>query len=105
MQLPKRKDVPVELTWDLSAIYNSEDAMQADLEKVRKLADEIERTYKGRLTTAEAILACLDKYGEWMKTLDLMRSWCNLAASVDYGDGALQERDAATKMQDRKSVV
>ena len=96
MQLPKRKDVPVELTWDLSAIYNSEDAMQADLEKVRKLADEIERTYKGRLTTAEAILACLDKYGEWMKTLDLMRSWCNLAASVDYGDGALQERDAAT---------
>ena len=96
MQLPKRKDVPVELTWDLSAIYNSEDAMQADLEKVRKLADEIERTYKGKLTTAEAILACLDKYGEWMKTLDLMRSWCNLAASVDYGDGALQERDAAT---------
>ncbi len=96
MQLPKRKDVPVELTWDLSAIYNSEDAMQADLEKVRKLADEIERTYKGRLTTAEAILACLDKYGEWIKTLDLMRSWCNLAASVDYGDGALQERDAAT---------
>ena len=88
--------MPVELTWDLSAIYNSEDAMQADLEKVRKLADEIERTYKGRLTTAEAILACLDKYGEWMKTLDLMRSWCNLAASVDYGDGALQERDAAT---------
>ena len=59
MQLPKRKDVPVELTWDLSAIYSSEAAMEADLEKVRKLADEIESTYKGKLTTAEAILACL----------------------------------------------
>ena len=99
MQLPKRKDVPVELTWDLSAIYSSEAAMEADLEKVRKLADEIESTYKGKLTTAEAILACLDKYGEWMKKLSLVGNWCNLAASVDYGDGALQERDDAVSRQ------
>ena len=50
MQLPKRKDVPVELTWDLSAIYNSEDAMQIEIElsvKTREHLRNIGHSSKG----------------------------------------------------------
>ncbi len=100
MELIKRKDVPTELTWDLTALYDNEEKWRADAEKVRLLAEEIERDYKGRLTTAEAIQACLDKYRAWEELVILTVEYCSLAASVDYGDASLQERsDAYSRLE------
>ena len=93
MELAMRKDVPVELTWDLSALYTDETVLQADIKKIRILADEIEKTYKGKLTAVETVQACLDQYRELIQLLILVGNYCNLAASVDYSDAALQERD------------
>ena len=95
MELMQRKDVPVELTWDLGAIYDSEENWKADVERIRRMTDEIEKEYKGKLTTAEAIQACLDKYRALDQLRILTGTYCSLAASVDYSDAALQERDAA----------
>ena len=95
MELMQRKDVPVELTWDLGAIYDSEEKWKADVERIRRMTDEIEKEYKGKLTTAEAIQACLDKYRALDQLRILTGTYCSLAASVDYSDAALQERDAA----------
>ena len=39
MELSKRKDVPVELTWDLSLIYPTEEAMQAVADWVAQQAE------------------------------------------------------------------
>ena len=89
----KRKDVPVELTWDLTALYRDEADWQADLENLRRITEEIEQGYKGRLNSVENILACVDRYRTWMEVLYLAGSYANLAASVDYGDAALQDRD------------
>ena len=93
MELKKRKDVPVELTWDLTALYGSEADWNADLEKLRQIAEEIEQAYKGRLNSVENILACVDRYRTWTEILYLAGNYANLAASVDYGDAALQDRD------------
>ena len=95
MELMKRKDVPVELTWDLGAIYDSEEKWKADVERIRRMTNEIEKEYKGKLTTAEAIQACLDKYRALDQLRILTGTYCSLAASVDYSDAVLQERDAA----------
>lgn len=95
MELMKRKDVPVELAWDLSAIYDSEEKWRADVEKVRRLTEEIERDYKGKLTSVEAIHGCLDKYRMWEERIIRAAKYRSLAASVDYGDAALQERNDA----------
>lgn len=95
MELMQRKDVPAELTWDLTAIYDDEAKLAADLEKIRRLTDEIEKTCKGRLHTAENIQTCLDKFRELEQLRIFAANYCNLAASVDYGDAALQERDEA----------
>ena len=54
MDLPMRKDVPVELTWDLSLIYPSEEEMQQDADAAKALAAEIVETYKGKLTDADS---------------------------------------------------
>ena len=95
MELAKRKDVPVELTWDLTAIYDGEAKLTADLEKVRALTDEMETAYKGKLSTAEAILACLDQYRVWTELNERAGNYVQLASEVDFTDAALQERYAA----------
>lgn len=110
MELMKRKDVPVELTWDLTALYADEADWKADVEKVEQLTDEIEKTYKGKLNTAENILACMDRYRVWTETMELAGSYPHLAAEVDYGDGALQERAATfgrlrARMSSRLSFI
>ncbi len=93
MDLPMRKDVPVELTWDLSLIYPSEEEMQKDAEKAKALAARISEEYRGKLTDAESIIACLDAVQECEKLLYLVSSYTGLAVEVDYYDSANQERN------------
>lgn len=93
MNLPKRNEVPVELTWDLTALYKTEEDFTADVERARAMTDELEAAYRGKLNTPENISACVTKYQELSRVLFLAANYTNLAASVDYTDGAVQERD------------
>lgn len=93
MELQKRKDIPAELTWDLSAIYETEEAWAADVEKMEALTAKLERDYRGKLNTPEAINACLDILRELYEILMPASTYRNLAASVDYSDAALQEQN------------
>ena len=55
MELLTRKDVPEELTWDLTALYKTEADIKSDVERVSALTDKIESEYKGKLNTPENI--------------------------------------------------
>ncbi len=92
-ELLARKDVPVEQTWDLSLIYPNEEAMYADAEKMKELASRIAETYKGHLDTPENIVNCLKDYEELQKIEILVVHYTDLAASVDYYDNYVQERN------------
>lgn len=92
-ELLARKDVPVEQTWDLSLIYPNEEAMYADAEKMKELARHIAETYKGHLDTPENIVNCLKDYEELQKIEILVLHYTDLAASVDYYDNYIQERN------------
>lgn len=92
MELMKRKDVPVELTWDLTALYGDEGALEKDMAEIERLAGEVERDYKGKLTDPAAIHACLDAWRALTEKMILVGNYTDLAASVDYSDAALQER-------------
>lgn len=93
MELKSRKDVPVELTWDLSSIYATEEEMYADVEKLKALAGHMEAAYKGKLCSPQAINACLDDQRELTRLYTLTGSYCDLAVSVDYYDTYNQERN------------
>ncbi len=93
MELQKRKEIPVELTWDLSAIYPNEAAWKADVEKMELLTTKLEQDYRGKLTTPESINACLDLFRELYELLIPASTYRDLAASVDYSDAALQEEN------------
>lgn len=93
MELAMRKDVPVELTWDLSLIYETEEDMRRDAEKCQALCARMVETYKGKLTTPEAINGCLDNLREVEQLLTLTCHYTDLAVSVDYYDTYNQERN------------
>lgn len=50
-ELKSRRDIPVELTWDLSLIYATEEEMNRDVERAKSLCSSIEKDYRGKLDT------------------------------------------------------
>lgn len=92
VELKDRKDIPEELTWDLSQIYASEEDMFRDAEEVKRLAKYIEETYKGKLDTPERIEACVTEYRRVEELMTLVLNYCDLAVSVDYYDNYNQQR-------------
>ncbi len=95
-ELKLRKDIPEELTWNLSLIYATEEAMYQDAEKVKSLCDRMVHEYKGKLDTPQRINACLDDFREVNRLLVLVVHYCDLAVSVDYYDTHNQERNEQT---------
>lgn len=91
-ELKDRKDVPVELTWDLSKIYATEEDMLRDVEEMKALAKRIVDKYKGNLNTPENIEACITEYRRVYELMTLTGNYCDLAVSVDYYDNYNQER-------------
>lgn len=94
MKLNARKDVPVNETWDLSLIFATEADFEAAVEKMKALADTLEKTYKDALTTPESIAECLALYEELEILLYQTTSYTSLAVSVDYTDTEAQKKDA-----------
>lgn len=94
MKLNARKDVPVNETWDLSLIFATEADFEAAVDKMKTLADTLEKTYKNALTTPESIAECLALYEELEILLYQTTSYTSLAVSVDYTDTEAQKKDA-----------
>ena len=92
--LEKRKNVPEELTWDLSDIYPDKEAMFADVDRMCALAKEMKEEYCGKLESAENIADCLTKYQEILRIMMLAGNYSDLAVSVDYLDRENREVNA-----------
>ncbi len=110
MKLNARKDVPVNETWDLSLIFATEADFEAAVEKMKALADTLEKTYKNALTTPESIAECLALYEELEILLYQTTSYTSLAVSVDYTDTEAQKKDAklsalAAEVESRLSFI
>lgn len=86
MSLPNRKDVPVEQTWDLSTLFESNDAFFAQLEKTTARAKAFNQNYSNQLSNPSKIEAALDEYAAIRKELDHLGSYASLLFSVDQTD-------------------
>ena len=92
MELPMRADAPKELTWDLSLIYPTEEAMYADVERLKVLSADTKAMYSGHLTDPETIVACLRTLQEIYRLMTLTGAYANLAVEVDYYDTHNRDR-------------
>ncbi len=91
MKLLERKDVPVELTWDMSLIYPTEADYEKDKEKLKKLCEELTH-YQGKLNVSDNIVDCLKKYEEFLIVEDHLGSYASLPVSVDAYDRNAEKR-------------
>ena len=90
--LKDRKNVEQSLTWDLSAIYATEQQYNLAVKELQGLTFEMEKNYKGRLNTAININQCLDKAREIAQVMYLTGSYVELAVSVDHTNDENQDR-------------
>ena len=93
MELCKRKDVPVEQTWDLSLIYATEQQMWEALEALKTRVQAFAETYAGKLDSAAKIVACLDELETIQPEMGKIWQYSGLAVEADYTDNRLRERD------------
>lgn len=87
-----RKDVDVNLTWDLTAIFKTEEDYEAAVRKSQELTDEIEKEFKGKLSSVANINACLDKLREFYQLATLTGTYSYLAVAVDQTNVENQDR-------------
>ena len=91
-RLPKRNEVPVELTWNLSDIYATEEDWEKDFEESLQLAEEI-AGYEGRAAeSAKNLLAVMDLYEACMKKFYAVISYANLKQDEDTANAESQVR-------------
>ncbi|MCQ2508701.1 MAG: oligoendopeptidase F [Dorea sp.] len=83
-KLLMRNEVPVELTWDLSLIYPSQEDWDKDMEEFQALVADIEESFLGKIDSAEKIVACVDELDRIYVLADHLGNYWNLAVSVDH---------------------
>lgn len=91
-EIKERKDVDKSLTWDLSAIYQTEELYDLDVKEVGKLSEGVARDYKGKLNTTEAINKCLEELKRVYQIMDLTGSYASLSVSTDQTNTENQAR-------------
>lgn len=90
--LKGRKDVDQALTWDLSAIFKTEEEYNSTVKKAQELTTEIESSYKGKLNSPGVINQCLDKMKEVTQAITLTATYAHLAVSVEQANVENQAR-------------
>lgn len=108
--LKERKDVDENLTWDLSAIYATDEEFQKDVNEMKELSLKIEKEYKGKLKEAGKINECLDKLRKLYEIRDLTSYYVELAVSVDYTNNENQDKyskmaNIISEMESRLSFI
>lgn len=81
--LPKREEIPVEDTWDLEAIYESDEKWEEEFKEIKALLPQMEE-YKGKLSeSAERLYAGLQQQDEITKKLGKLFTYAHMRYDQD----------------------
>lgn len=87
-----RKDVDETRTWDLSAIYKSEEEFYIDVSKLNELVSHMVENYKEKLTDSKNINLCLDDLKLVTELSGLLGSYRFLTVSADMTNNENQSK-------------
>ena len=97
--LPKRGQVPLELTWDLSVVYAAEADWESDFARVEESIPDFD-AWKNRLAESpQNLLQCLQKQDEIGVIFSQLYSYASLKRSEDNAQAEAQGRVERVKMQ------
>lgn len=90
--LPTRAELDPAFTWNLSALYATEDDYLRDLEAAEAELEQI-APYQGRLGESAAVLGeFMDHYWALLAKAERLRTYASLPVSVDQGDQEARQR-------------
>ncbi len=108
--LPKRSEIPVEETWNLEAIFASEQDWEEEFQNVKALLPEM-TAYKGKLTdSAKTLYEALTLQDELSQRLSKLYTYANMRSDEDTTNSknqGLKDRAAnlATQMSSQLSFI
>lgn len=97
MAFPLRKDVPVEQTWDLTHLFETEAQFEAALANITVSATQFEQRFSNQLTTTNTIVEAIKAYEELRKQMVLVSTYASLHQSVDQKNTENQMRIGAVQ--------
>ena len=91
-RLPKRSEVPEQLTWRLEDIYETEDAWEADLKKSLELAEQLACRAGQAAGSAAELLETMKIYEACIKTLYRVHGYAFMKHDEDTAEAGSQAR-------------
>jgi len=88
----KRSEVPAEFKWNLQDIYTSWDAWERDLERVKKLMQELEAMKGTAGSSPENLKKMLTKQTDFSKTTMKLYAYPHLMKAVESANTEVSER-------------
>ena len=82
-QQKKRSEVQKELTWDLSALYESREAFDQAVEEMKEKTNMFEKMYENHLVDTKTIVSALTDYEELMKMASYTNNYAFLPEATD----------------------
>lgn len=83
MALPKRSELPQELTWDISLIYKDQAAFEADVDVFKNKINTFQDQYQGKLKDAATVVQAILDFNELNVLADWVLSYGFLPFTVD----------------------
>ena len=88
---PKRSELPLEMTWDLTLIYSSDEQWEADFARIEATLPAF-AAFSGQLAHATTLLQCLQMRDESGAQIGKLGSYASLSKAGDNADSLAQSR-------------
>lgn len=94
----ERKNVLAKDKWDLTSLFESDDAWEKSLKEIDALTQEMTR-YKGQLDKSpQTLLAALKAYEAVDKKIEAVANYAGLLCTADETDAASQDKEGRAQM-------
>ena len=85
-ELKNRADVQEELTWDISALYETKEDFETAIEELKVAVDQFIKDYEGKLTNTATIVKALKKYELIQETATYINHYAFLPSTTDLSN-------------------
>ncbi|QFF98836.1 oligoendopeptidase F [Psychrobacillus glaciei] len=92
--LPSRTEVPIEETWNLKNLFESEEDFNTSLKEIEEEVNLFEGKFKGKIDSPAIILEALDKYASIFEKLVPSGTFASLSLSTDQTSTEAQLRSS-----------
>lgn len=92
-----RNEVPIEQTWDLSLLFQTEEEYEQTCQQFKDSVAQFKHTYEGHLSSVEVVVEALRQYRSLLEISSRLGAYASLAVSANTLDKVAQSRYASMR--------